>query len=161
MGTTRPPFAAESIQSGQSFIISRRSLGILPDCRPPARHCAREVDPIGRPSGPVRSGASHSGAAARANVGLRHRHLQAAARALLTAGQDGFLDEARDVLRARLSSGPWITVAIPALATRPRMAAARRSAMNTSPGSAPRIRRAATTFSNCCSPDALGGAARG
>src|SRR5437660_4350086 len=29
---------------------------------------------------------------------------------LLIAGQDGFLDEARDVLRAGLSSAPWITV---------------------------------------------------
>jgi hypothetical protein len=29
---------------------------------------------------------------------------------LLVAGQDGFLDEARDVLRAGLSSAPWITV---------------------------------------------------
>jgi hypothetical protein len=29
---------------------------------------------------------------------------------LLIAGQDGFLDKARDVLRAGLSSAPWITV---------------------------------------------------
>lgn len=71
---------------------------------------------------------------------------------LLIEGQDGFLGEARDVLRAGLRQPPgsrWMTLA---LATRRRTASARRSATRTSPGSVPPRRRAASTSSRCCAP---------
>ena len=71
---------------------------------------------------------------------------------LLIAGQDGFLDEVRDVLRAGLSSAPWITVDDTGARHKAANGFCTRSAMNTSPGSAPRIRRAASTSSNCCAP---------
>ena len=45
-----------------------------------------------------------------AQLGRRHRHLQAAARTSVIAGQDGFLAENREVLRAGLSSAAWVTV---------------------------------------------------
>src|ERR1700694_602035 len=56
---------------------------------------------------------------------------------LLTAGQDGFHDEAREVLRPRLARSPWITVDDTGHATRRRTASAPRSAMRTSPPSSP------------------------
>ena len=69
---------------------------------------------------------------------------------LLIAGQDSFLDEARDVLRAGLSSAKWITVDDTGAPTRLRTASARRSATHTLPGSAPPIQRTAATSSICC-----------
>ena len=75
---------------------------------------------------------------------------------LLTAGQDDFHDEARDVLRAGLASSPpaalgsrWTT---PARATRRRTASAPRSATRISPPSSPPLRRAVSTCSACCAP---------
>ena len=55
---------------------------------------------------------------------------------LLIAGQDGFLDEARDVLRAGLQTAAWITVDDTGARHAARTASARRSATTTSPGSA-------------------------
>ena len=72
---------------------------------------------------------------------------------LLIAGQDGFLAENREVLRAGLSSAAWVSRSmIPVLATRPRMASARRSATHTLSGLAPRLRRAASISSTCYVP---------
>jgi len=65
---------------------------------------------------------------------------------LLIAGQDGFLAENREVLRAGLSSAAWVTV------DEPRMASARRSATHTLSGLAPRLRRAASISSTCYVP---------
>ena len=61
---------------------------------------------------------------------------------LLIEGQDGFLAEARDVLRAGLSSAPGSRSTTLALATRPLTASALRSATRISAGLAPPARKA-------------------
>ena len=61
---------------------------------------------------------------------------------LLIAGQQPFLDESQEVLRAGLASAAWITVDDTGRGTGRRTAPARRSATTTSPGSAPRPARA-------------------
>jgi hypothetical protein len=79
---------------------------------------------------------------------------------LLAAKQDRFLDEARDVLRAGLTSAAWLTAddtgarhkACPGEGRGRRMASARRSATTVSPGLARLHPRAGATFSNCCAP---------
>ena len=71
---------------------------------------------------------------------------------LLIEGQDGFLGEARDVLRAGLSSAAWITVDDTGARHKAANGSVRRSATRTSPGSAPPPRRAASTSSRCCAP---------
>ena len=71
---------------------------------------------------------------------------------LLIAGQDVFLAEARDVLRAGLRSASWITVDDTG-AIKPPTAFAPRSVMKTLPGSARPIASAAGTSSICCAPD--------
>jgi hypothetical protein len=54
---------------------------------------------------------------------------------LLTDKQNGFLNEARDVLRAGLEASPWVSVDDTRVrATKPRTASARRSAITRSPG---------------------------
>jgi hypothetical protein len=61
---------------------------------------------------------------------------------LLNAGQDIFLEEARDVLRAGLASALGSASTIPARATSTKTASARRSVTTTSPRSPPPLRRA-------------------
>ena len=63
---------------------------------------------------------------------------------LLIAGQDGFLAENREVCAPGSRAPPGSRSMIPVLATRPRMASARRSATHTLSGLAPRLRRAAS-----------------
>ena len=79
---------------------------------------------------------------------------------LLIGRQGRFLDEAREVLRAGLETAAWVTVdgtgarhkACPGAGRGQRTGSVRKSAMMTSPGSAPRDQRAGSTFSNCCAP---------
>jgi Transposase IS66 family len=79
---------------------------------------------------------------------------------LLTVKQEPFLDEARDVLRAGLTSAEWLTAddtgarhkACPGEGRGRRTASARRAAMTASSGSARPRPRAGATFSNCCAP---------
>jgi hypothetical protein len=70
---------------------------------------------------------------------------------LLNQRHDGFHEEARDVLRAGLTS-PWISVDDTAPDTRRAMASAPRSATRISPGSAPPARRAGSISWSCCGP---------
>jgi hypothetical protein len=80
---------------------------------------------------------------------------------LLTAKQEPFLDEAREVLRAGLESAAWLTVddtgarhkACPGAGRGRRTASAHQSATTASPGSARPRPRAGAIFSNCCAPD--------
>ena len=72
----------------------------------------------------------------------RHHQGQIMVARLLIAGQDGFVDEARDVPRAGRSARVGFRWTTPARGIGPRMASARRSATRTSPGSAPPRARA-------------------
>ena len=78
---------------------------------------------------------------------------------MLIDNQQGFVAEARDVLRAGLETAAWITVDGPAgtgeaaaRVIRASMASAPRSATTISPGSARPAPRAASTFLSCCAP---------
>ncbi|MBV9532013.1 MAG: transposase, partial [Bradyrhizobium sp.] len=71
---------------------------------------------------------------------------------MLIAGQERFLDEANDVLRAGLSSASWITVDDTGARHKPRTASVPKSATRTSPGSPRQPRRTAPTSSRSCAP---------
>ncbi len=71
---------------------------------------------------------------------------------LLIDGQDGFLSEARDVLRAGFRVLPGSRSTTRGRATKPAMVFAPRLATRISLGLAPPRPRAGSTFSSCCAP---------
>ena len=82
-----------------------------------------------------------------------NRHLQAAARASADSRPGRLLGgEPRGCCAPGSRAPPGSRSTIPVLATRPRMASARRSATHTLPGLAPRLRRAASISSTCYVP---------